>query len=71
MSDQTFIRELEAYCAETGYKPGTVCVRALGDSRFYDRLVKRQDRISDKIAQLRTFMTANPPRAKDQNGEAA
>jgi len=71
MTQNTFIREIEAYCLEANQKPSTVCVRAIGNSRFYERLIRRGQKIEEDMAAIRAYMRANPPRQKAEDGEAA
>lgn len=56
------IAELDAYCAETGLSPATVCNHATNNARLYDRMKMRADKLDADIAALRAFMEANPPK---------
>lgn len=56
------IADLDAYCAETGLSPATVCNRATNNARLYDRMKLRADKLDEDIAALRAFMESNPPK---------
>lgn len=56
------IAELDAYCAETGLSPATVCNRATNNARLYDRMKLRAEKLDADIAALRAFMDSNPPK---------
>ena len=61
MCDKSILSELNAYCDRAGLKPSTVCVRALNDSRYVPRLVRRLDAIERDAQKLRDYMASNPP----------
>ncbi len=60
MTYPDIISELEDYCGATGLKPSTVCVRALENSRFYEREKRRAEMLAEKARLIRAYMTANP-----------
>ena len=60
MDIQTLIDEIEAYAAQRGVKPGTVCREAAGHFYLYDRLKRRAERIEKDAARLREYMASNP-----------
>ena len=61
MSDiHAIISELEAYCAETGLSPATVCNRARNNARLYDRLKSKAEKLDEDVSALRAWMAANP-----------
>lgn len=70
MTNEQFITEIEAYCKDANLKPSTVCVRALGNSRFFDRLKRRTVKIEQDVNKIREYMAQNPPKPTNQN-EAA
>ncbi|WP_457650853.1 hypothetical protein [Profundibacter sp.] len=62
MQHDDLISELNDYCRRTGFKASTVCVRALGDSRFVDRYRRRLERTAVDAEKLRRYMAEHPPR---------
>lgn len=60
MEQNPLISEIERYCEAAGISPSTLSVRVLGNSRFYDRLIRRDEKIGDAAAKLRAYMAANP-----------
>ena len=61
MQNDPLIHEIENYCTQAGISPSTFGVRAVGNSRFLDRL-KRRSAEADRIAgKARAYMAANPP----------
>lgn len=71
MTEGDLISELNDYCRRTGWKQSTVCVRALGDSRFVDRYRRRLERTARDAEKLRSYMAENPPRGDDDKSEDA
>ena len=59
---QDIIEEIQAYCEAAGISPSTLGVRALGNSRYFDRLKRRLDKTAEDADRLRTYMAENPPR---------
>lgn len=72
LSMEEFIIEIEGYAKSLGVSPSTVIQRAanVGGGKWaaWQNGGSCSMRTADRI---RTFMTANPPRAKAQDGEAA
>lgn len=64
MEHDELIAKIEGYCAATGLKASTVCVRALGDSRFMDRHQRRLCQIEKDASRLLQYMANNPPKAR-------
>lgn len=64
MDPNIIIAELDAYSAQTGMKPTTICQHALGNARFYDRIKRRVERYEEEAARLREFMARNPASGK-------
>ena len=60
MTEPDIIAEIDAYCEATGLKPSTVCVRATGSSRLYDRLKRRAEQTHSDAERVRAFIAANP-----------
>ena len=69
MSYNTILAELETYCGEAGLKPSTVCVRALNDSRYVARHMRRIAALEKDAQKIRDYMVAHP--APDTQEEAA
>ncbi|WP_273688426.1 hypothetical protein [Ketogulonicigenium vulgare] len=65
--EKSFIEEVQDYCRATGISPSTLGVRALGNSRFFERLQRKIGKVEDDAARVRDHMAANPP----QQSEAA
>lgn len=61
MDPNIIIAEIDAYSAQTGMKPTTLCQRALGNARLYDRIKRRVEKYGEEAQRLRAFMAANPP----------
>ena len=61
MVTDDLLSELTDYCRRTGFKASTVCVRALGDSRFVERYRRRLVRTAQDAEKLRRYMAENPP----------
>lgn len=61
MDDQTLLDEIKAYCTASGTKPSTFGLKALGNSRFVDRLERRIEKSTEDAATVRAFMRDNPP----------
>ena len=70
MTEGDLISELNDYCRRTGWKQSTVCVRALGDSRFVDRYRRRLERTARDAEKLRSYMAENPPRGDDDDDKS-
>ncbi|MGY9038399.1 MAG: hypothetical protein ACKVLA_11330 [Rhodobacterales bacterium] len=69
MGYNTILAELETYCGETGLKPSTVCVRALNDSRYVARHLRRIAALEKDAQKIRDYMAAHP--APDAQEDAA
>ena len=55
------IAQIEAYCSQANISPSTLCVRALGNSRFMGRLQRKIEKIDEDVKRLSAYMAANPP----------
>lgn len=62
MEQQSLTEIIKDYCDRAGIEPSTLGVRALGNSRFLDRLQRKLDKIEEDEARLRAYMAANPPK---------
>lgn len=60
MLDESFITEAEEYCAAAGISPSTLAVRALNNSRFFNRAARQREKANEAIERLRAYMAANP-----------
>lgn len=62
MSDHCsdILDDLVDYCDRAGLSVATVCVRALGDSRFAARERRRREKQKRDAKKLREFFEANP-----------
>ena len=69
MLHEDLLSELNDYCRRTGFKASTVCVRALGDSRFVGRYRRRLERTARDAEKLRRYMAEHPPRGEAENSE--
>lgn len=58
----TIIKEMRAYCEEARISPSTLSMRALGSSRFMQRLERRLEKLDEDRRKLRAYMAANPPK---------
>ena len=61
MDDKKLLDEITTYCGASGMKPSTLGLKALGNSRFVDRLKRRIDKSEEDAATVRAFMRDNPP----------
>jgi hypothetical protein len=64
MTYDLILDELHEYCRLKGWKPSTVCVRALNDGRYPDRHKRRIEALERDAQKLRQFMADNPPPAE-------
>lgn len=62
MEHKTLIDEITAYCESSGISPSTLCVRALGNSRFLDRLNRKVKKLDKDAEKLRAYMAEQHPR---------
>ena len=70
MRHDKLLTDLREYCARSGFALSTVCVRALGDSRFVARHQRRLEQIERDEIRLRAYMAANPPSDCTKKGAA-
>ncbi|WP_442772702.1 hypothetical protein [Paenirhodobacter enshiensis] len=59
--DNDFLEEITTYCAMAGISPSTLGVRAIGNSRFVDRLRRRVEKTQADVQRVRAYIAANPP----------
>lgn len=55
------LTEIDEHATATGLSPRTICVRALGNSRFYEREMRRNELRDEAAKKLRAYMADNPP----------
>jgi hypothetical protein len=61
MDDKALLAEITAYCEASRMKPSTLGLKALGNSRFVDRLRRRIAKSEEDAQAVRAFMAKNPP----------
>ncbi len=57
-------REVEAFAKRHGLSVSTVCNRALGNTKFMDRLESREKRDRELIKKLRKYMRERDEQSK-------
>ncbi len=65
MTKPSLTQEIEAYCAQTGLSPSTVCERATGNSRLIERHTRRLELIARDEQRIRAWIAANPPENRE------
>ncbi len=68
MECHNIIFEIESYSKATGLAPSTICVRAIDNSRFYERALRRAKVLENQAERIRAYIAANPP---PSDGEGA
>lgn len=68
MESKPLTDEIAAYCEGANISASTLCVRALGNSRFLDRFNRRVEKAEQDAEKLRAYMAAHP--APEQTQEA-
>jgi ferritin-like metal-binding protein YciE len=63
------LAELDEYARRADTTPPSVCRRATGNPRMFERLKRRLERTDEDIARLREFMEANPPASEAPQAE--
>lgn len=66
MEHKSLISEIELYCEQANISPSTLGVRALGNSRFFDRLKRKIEKGERDAEALRSFMAQNPPQSSPE-----
>ena len=61
MSTKSLLEKIDRYCEAAGISPSTLGVRAVGNSRLYDRLQARVERDAVVMEKLEAYIAANPP----------
>ena len=61
MDRNQLIKAIEAYARQTDLAPATVTVRAVNNSRLYDRLVDGGDCTTRIAKRVMAYMADNPP----------
>lgn len=67
MENAPLIKLIESYCKDAGISPATLGVRAVGNSRLYDRLKRRRDRDADVADRVRQYIIENPPAPQSED----
>jgi hypothetical protein len=62
MDHKTLMTAITKYCDSAGISPSTLCVQALGNSRFFDRLQRRAVQLETDAARLKAWMAQHPPK---------
>ena len=57
---KTLIEQIEAYSAASGLKPSSICVKATGNSRLYERLKRITEQHVKYERQIALFIRKNP-----------
>ncbi len=60
---------LSEYSEKTGLTFSTICVRALGSSRYPARLKSKQDKLAGDLQKLRTYIAENPSDQAEGDGK--
>lgn len=63
------IKAIEAYAAQSGLKPSTICQYAVRNRRLYYRLLARQEQDEALAQRLLHWMRDNPPAQGRAPGE--
>lgn len=63
--EQDLVSEIQDYCRSVGISPSTLSVRVLGNSRFFDRLNRRAEKLADDAEKIRAYMAENPPKTPE------
>ncbi len=61
MDAHSLISRIEAYCAASGYTPGTVGLKAVNNSRLYERLRDGGSCTLETAGRLLEWLASNPP----------
>lgn len=67
MKQHSIIEKIDAYAEATGLSRTTICERATGNTRLYDRLVKRQKHDAEIAARVEAYIEAHPPKGNACN----
>lgn len=65
MQTKELIRQIDIHANATGLSRATICERATGNSRLYDRLVKRMAHDADIAQRIAAFIASNPAPQKE------
>lgn len=71
MEKNSLLKEITDYCAAANISPSTLGVRALGNSRFLDRLERKLEKLTEDEASIRHYMRNNPPQVRDASSAVA
>lgn len=59
MKPTDIIEMIDAHAAETGLSRATICERATGNTRLYERLLRRQERDVEDARRIRAYIEAH------------
>lgn len=60
MSTEHLLEKIDTYCRAAGISPSTLGVRAVGNSRLYERLQARKERDAALVEKVEAYIAANP-----------
>lgn len=60
MKKTNLLSDVRAYCRAAGISPSTLGVKALGNSRFFERLERKLAKADEDETKIRDYMAANP-----------
>lgn len=63
MTEQNILSQAQAYCEATGVKLSTLGLWAFNNSRYFDRLERRADKMREDEQKLASYIAQNPPPA--------
>lgn len=69
MNQTDILSRATTYCEAAGISLSTLGVRALGNSRYFDRLQRRIDKTEQDEQKLAAFMAKNPPQTQSEAAE--
>ena len=55
------LNDVEAFAADRGVSPATVCRNATGNPRLYERMKRREETLRADFARLREYMNSTQP----------
>lgn len=60
MKNTDILKEAEEYCEAANISRSTLAVRALNNSRFFERVERQQSQLRKAKERLRKYMVQNP-----------
>lgn len=64
------LAEIEAYAEQSGLRPSTICLRAVGNGHLYGRIRVGGDCSTGVAARIRKYMRDNPPEPRRKRAPA-